>query len=71
VGITITLGDDDIDSLIEDRYKPEEGSRQILKFIGNNLTNQLADIILEHPEGGNIDVRYDSLDNVFNLTFQG
>lgn len=66
--VTVELDEDNIARLVEDRYKLEEGSRQVLKFIGNNLERKIADIVLSHPEGGNIVAAYDG--TTFNLNFE-
>ena len=66
--VTVELDEDNIARLVEDRYKREEGSRQVLKFIGNNLERKIADIVLSHPEGGNIVAAYDG--TTFELNFE-
>ena len=66
--VSVVLDEDNIKRLVEDRYKQEEGSRQVLKFIGNNLERKIADIVLNHPEGGKIVASYDG--HIFNLDFE-
>jgi len=66
--ISVVLDEDSIKQLVEDRYKKEEGSRQVLKYIGNNLERKVADIVLNHPEGGEIIATYDG--KVFDLIFE-
>lgn len=66
--VTVELDEDNIARLVEDRYKREEGSRQVLKFIGNNLERKIADIVLSNPEGGNIVAAYDG--TTFELNFE-
>lgn len=68
----VTLSDSDIATLAKDKYVPEEGARQVVKFMKNKMTNQIADIVLGHPQGkqgGAIDVRYVSESNRFDLNF--
>jgi ATP-dependent Clp protease ATP-binding subunit ClpB len=72
--IKIVLPDGDLPHLVEDRYKPEEGARQIIKFLKNKMTQPIADIVLHHSDGkkgGIIDVRYNSQLEKFDLNFQG
>jgi ATP-dependent Clp protease ATP-binding subunit ClpB len=66
--VTVVLDEDNIKRLVEDKYEQEEGSRQVLKFIGNNLERKIADIVLAHPEGGDIVATYDGV--TFDLTFE-
>ena len=66
--VTVELDEENIARLVEDRYKREEGSRQVLKFIGNNLERKIADIVLSNPEGGNIVAAYDG--TTFELNFE-
>ncbi len=70
--INVSLPSEDITRLVTDKYVPEEGARQILKFLGNNMTDQIAEIVLrntQNKQGGSIDVRYVSDDNRFDLAF--
>jgi ATP-dependent Clp protease ATP-binding subunit ClpA len=66
--VTVVLDEASIKKLVEEKYKKEEGSRQVLKFIGNNLERKVADIVLNHPEGGAIVATYDGV--TFELTFE-
>jgi len=66
--ITVVLDEESIKTLVEDKYKIEEGSRQVLKYIGNHLERKVAKIVLNHPEGGNIVASYDG--KSFDLTFE-
>jgi len=66
--ISVVLDEDSITKLVEARYKTEEGSRQVLKYIGNNLERKIADIVLNHPEGGEIVATYDG--KSFELNFE-
>ncbi len=66
------LPDEDVASLVTDKYREEEGARQILKFINNNMTDQVADIVLSHSHdksGGTIMVRYNPDDDRFDVRF--
>ncbi len=59
--ITVALSVDDIRALVEDKYKVEEGARQVQKFVTNNLTDKIADIVLENSDnkaGGVITATY-------------
>jgi len=56
--INVNISDDDIRKIVIEKYKREEGSRQVLKFIGNQLERKVADVVLSHPEGGTINATY-------------
>lgn len=67
-----TFPDGDTVQLVADRYKQEEGARQILKFMANNMVNHVADIVLSNSrekQGGDIQVRYDGQNDRFDLAF--
>ncbi len=66
--VTVVLDEGSIKKLVEHKYKTEEGSRQVLKYIGNNLERKVADIVLNHPEGGSIVATYTGIN--FDLTFE-
>jgi len=66
--ISVVLDEGSIARLVDARYKKEEGSRQVLKYIGNNLERKIADIVLSHPEGGEIVATYDG--KSFELNFE-
>lgn len=71
--IDLTLPQDDLKVLIADKYKVEEGARQIQKFVKTNMTNKIADIVLEHSEskeGGSIIAKYDPEEDLFTLDFK-
>lgn len=68
----VVLPDADIASLVGDKYREEEGARQILKFINNNMTDQVADIVLtnsQDKQGGTIVVRYNPDNDRFDVSF--
>ncbi|MCI5046971.1 MAG: AAA family ATPase, partial [Aquisalinus sp.] len=44
--ISIDLPDQDIEEIVNRKYLPEEGARQVQKFVQNNLINQAARIVL-------------------------
>jgi len=67
--VVVEISDDDIKELVKDKYKQEEGSRQVLKFIGNHLERKVADIVLRHPEGGKIKATFTG--SGFDLSFEG
>lgn len=58
--IRIVLSDEDIEQIVADKYRVEEGARQVQKFIENRMSAGLVPIILEHQnsKGGVIEVRY-------------
>lgn len=72
-GIDVTLPTEDIGKLVADKYLPEEGARQILKFLGNKMTSKIADIVLTHSQnqgGGSIAARYTpESEESFSLSF--
>lgn len=53
---------------IVDRYIKKEGSRQILKYLANTIESELADYILDNPQGGVMDAVYKN--NEFVITFK-
>lgn len=70
--ITVELPKEDVVALVGDKYKPEEGARQVVKFLGSKLGNQIADIVLENSQGGSggaIAARYDSDNDKFSLSY--
>ncbi len=72
-GIEVSLPSDSISALVADKYKPEEGARQVLKFLQNRMTDKIADIVLAHSsskEGGVIAVSYDDQNNKFVLDYK-
>lgn len=71
--IDLTLSQQDLKSLVADKYRVEEGARQIQKFVKTNMTNKIADIVLEHSEdknGGSIVARYNPDEDRFSLDFK-
>jgi len=71
--IKIILPDEDLPLLVKDRYKPEEGARQIIKFVRNKMTQPIADIVLynsDRQDGGIIHVRYSPSLERFDLNFR-
>jgi ATP-dependent Clp protease ATP-binding subunit ClpB len=58
--IRVTLSDEDIDRIVEDKYRVEEGARQVQKFIENRMSAGLVPILLQYQKGGGgtIQVRY-------------
>lgn len=70
--IEVVLSKEDIKALVEDRYKPVEGSRQVQKFVTAKLTGQVADIVLSHAHdgGGVIKAAYDPENENFTLDYQ-
>ncbi len=73
-GITISIPAQDVTELVQDRYvgKEEEGARQIKKFVKLNMTDKVADIVLENSglAGGKITVKYNSDKEDFTLDFK-
>jgi ATP-dependent Clp protease ATP-binding subunit ClpB len=69
--IEVSLSKEDISKLVEDRYKPEEGARQVQKFVTAKLTGKVADIVLAHSnEAGVIVATYDPDGEDFALDFK-
>lgn len=70
--IEVDLPDAEVKVLVEDKYKVEEGARQIQKFVKTRMTNQIADIVLENSEdksGGRIAVTYNPDKDDFSLAY--
>ncbi len=72
-GIDVSLSDADITSLVDDKYKVEEGARQIQKFVAGKMTNKIADVVLENSsnkDGGTITAHYHADKDDFTLDFK-
>lgn len=72
-GVSVALAPEDYDQLVENRYVPEEGARQILKFLDKKLAGPIADVVLQHSgnsAGGAIMADYDPETNAFKFLFQ-
>ena len=69
--IAVDLSKDDIKALVADRYKPEEGARQVQKFFTRELTGGVADIVLNNSSaaGGTITAKYDADGEKFTMDF--
>jgi len=70
--IVISLSDEDIDEIVERKYLPEEGARQVQKFVQNNLINEAAKIVLAHSGtsgGGEIHATFDPERDCFEWDF--
>ncbi len=70
--IKIALPDADIAEIVERKYRPEEGARQVQKFVQNNLINQAAKIVLSHSgeaNGGVIKAAFDPVSDSFSWQF--
>ncbi|WP_428410169.1 AAA family ATPase [Hyphococcus sp.] len=71
--IAIDLPDADIAEIVAKKYLPEEGARQVQKFVQNNLINQAAKIVLAHSgesAGGVIKARFDPEKEDFSWDFE-
>ena len=71
--IAIELPDADIAEIVERKYLPEEGARQVQKFVQNNLINQAAKIVLTHSGaggGGLIKASFNPSDDSFAWDFE-
>lgn len=64
----ITLSLENKMDFIDDRYIKKEGSRQILKYLANTVESELADYILDNPNGGTMTAIYK--DNEFVIEFE-
>ncbi|NCC22668.1 MAG: ATP-dependent Clp protease ATP-binding subunit [Alphaproteobacteria bacterium] len=61
-GIVVELPDDDIAEIVADRYRPEEGARQVQRFLEKKLETQIDKAVLQmrsRKEGGVIRASYD------------
>lgn len=70
--IQVNLPEEDIHAIIEDKYRREEGARQVQKFIENRMSAGLVPILLKQPkgsQGGTIEVRYNRKKNGFDYEF--
>ncbi|ETX07063.1 MAG: hypothetical protein ETSY2_13360 [Candidatus Entotheonella gemina] len=69
--MTVHLPDDDIQRLVDDKYRVEEGARQVQKFIENRMNPHLVPILLKHEgqKGGVIQARYSPDINGFTVDF--
>lgn len=71
--IEIILPDVDIAEIVERKYLPEEGARQVQKFVQNNLINQAAKIVLAHSgdaKGGIIEAAFEPGNDDFSWDFE-
>lgn len=69
----VELPEADMKALVADKYKVEEGARQIQKFVKTNMTNKIADIVLSHSEdrqGGKITASYSPENDAFTLDYR-
>ena len=70
--IEINLPDADIAEIVAKKYLPEEGARQVQKFVQNNLVNEAAKIVLTHSGetgGGVINASFNPADDSFSWDF--
>jgi ATP-dependent Clp protease ATP-binding subunit ClpB len=68
--IRVDLPDQDIEQIVSDRYRIEEGARPVTKFIQNTLGGKLGKMILASKgQSGVISARYSPEKNSFDLDF--
>lgn len=66
--VTITMDGDTITEIVEDRYIPKEGARQVKSFVENKGGSEIATLILEGKASGKvIDMKYNSESDTFDL----
>ena len=60
-GIKVAMDQADKEAMCKDQYLPRGGARSIMGFIENNITSDVSDEILRHPnEEGTLKVSYDT-----------
>ena len=59
-GIKVAMDQADKEAMCKDQYLPRGGARSIMTYIENNITSDVSDEILRHPnEQGTLKVTYD------------
>lgn len=69
-GLSVTMDKADKEAMCKDQYVPRGGARSIQKYIENNITSDISDTILRHPEEkGTLKVTYDKDSKQATTTF--
>ncbi len=58
-GISVEVPEKDLKEMCQDQYDPKNGGRGIMNYIENNITSNVADTLLQHPNTqGTVEVTY-------------
>jgi ATP-dependent Clp protease ATP-binding subunit ClpB len=69
-GIQVAMDKADKEAMCKDHYIPRGGARSIMGYIENNITSDVSDEILRHPdEVGTLKVNYDANSQSAKTTF--
>lgn len=59
-GIKVVMSKEDVEAMCEDQYVPRAGGRGIMNYIERNVTTDMAETLLKHPDQpGIVNVTYD------------
>jgi ATP-dependent Clp protease ATP-binding subunit ClpB len=70
-GLTVEMDKAAKEQMCKDHYEPRGGARSIQKWIENNITSDLSDTMLRHPnEAGKLKVTYDPATKTAHTDFK-
>jgi ATP-dependent Clp protease ATP-binding subunit ClpB len=59
-GLKVEIPEEDKKAMCQDKYNPKNGARGIMNYIEREITSDVADTVLKHPDTpGTVKVKYD------------